>query len=103
MRELRVSQDGKGDWLGREMLNESNEAINESYKDNKINLRINMSSLPFYIWISTCGQNLELFGERQASFYALTTIWVSWATQHRPLVADEQSSQKALLVLKSSL
>lgn len=43
------SHDGKNEWIDRETLNESNEAINESYKDSKINLRINMGSLPFYI------------------------------------------------------
>lgn len=61
MTELRVRHDSKGDWLDRETLNESNEAINESYKDNKINLRVSMGSLPFCIWCSTCEQNFDLW------------------------------------------
>lgn len=76
-------------------MNESNKAINESYKDSKFSLRISVGSLPFYIWSYTYEQNLHLFGERGA-LYAMTTLWLSWATQHRPLVAEEQSCWKAL-------
>lgn len=97
-----VSRDGKSDWIDWETLNESNEATNESYKDSKINLRISMGSLPFCIWSSAYEQNFDLF-EEGGTLYALSTIWLSWATQHRPLVAKEQSCQKAVPVLKPSL
>lgn len=37
---------------GRHLLHGSNEAINESYKDSKCNLRISLGSPPSCIWSS---------------------------------------------------
>lgn len=91
--ELRVMMIRVIGWI--ESLNESNEAINESYKDSIINLRISLGSHPFYIWSCLPLSTILTSGGRCEPYISWPQVWLSWATQCHPLVASEQNSKWA--------